>query len=287
MSTDRDVTRIVRSWLKKDAHEDADRVLNLVLDQLDTTPQRRVVWPVRRILSMSSNVRFGLVAAAIVVAIVVGIGLFNRPSVGGPAASPTPTVAPTVSPTPSIPMKLSTGVRYRTSNFSVPFSFAVPANGWTMDSDTPSGADVSAQGNSFYGLTVMTGISVYKDPCHWDLGYVADLGSLASVDGIVAALGSLPGFTASQPVAVTVAGHAGFAFDLAPPSDASGCTTPGKVRLLDSGDPNNHDEFFVAVALHYQIIDVGGTPVVLEQYSFDGAARLADVQKVVDGITFE
>ncbi len=72
-----------------------------------------------------------------------------------------------------------------------------------------------------------------------------------------------------------------------PPSDASGCTTPGKVRLLDSGGPNNHDEFVVSVALHYQIIDVGGTPVVLEQYSFDSAARLADVQKVVDSITFE
>ena len=40
MSTDRDVTRIVRSWLHEDAHEDADRILNLVLDQIDTTPQR-------------------------------------------------------------------------------------------------------------------------------------------------------------------------------------------------------------------------------------------------------
>ena len=41
MSTDRDVTRIVRSWLHEDAYEDADRVLDLVLDQIDTTPQRR------------------------------------------------------------------------------------------------------------------------------------------------------------------------------------------------------------------------------------------------------
>ncbi len=49
MSTDRDVTRIVRSWLHEDAYEDADRVLDLVLDQLDTTPQRRATWwPVRR-----------------------------------------------------------------------------------------------------------------------------------------------------------------------------------------------------------------------------------------------
>ena len=45
MSTDRDVTtRIVRSWLHEDAHEDADRILNLVLDHIDTTPQRRATW---------------------------------------------------------------------------------------------------------------------------------------------------------------------------------------------------------------------------------------------------
>ena len=41
MSTDRDTTRIVRSWLGTDEHESADRVLDAVLDQLDATPQRR------------------------------------------------------------------------------------------------------------------------------------------------------------------------------------------------------------------------------------------------------
>ena len=49
MSTDRDTTRIVRSWLQTDEHESADRVLDAVLDQLDTTPQRRATWwPARR-----------------------------------------------------------------------------------------------------------------------------------------------------------------------------------------------------------------------------------------------
>ena len=37
MSTDRNPTRIVRSWLRSDEHESADRVLDAVLDQLDTT----------------------------------------------------------------------------------------------------------------------------------------------------------------------------------------------------------------------------------------------------------
>ena len=50
MSTDRDTTRIVRSWLQTDEYESADRVLDAVLDQLDTTPQRRATWwPARRL----------------------------------------------------------------------------------------------------------------------------------------------------------------------------------------------------------------------------------------------
>ena len=88
MSTDRDVTRIVRSWLHEDAHEDADRILNLVLDEIDTTPQRRAGWLARRFPPMNNNlVRVALVAAVILVAI-VGITLLPRAGVGGPDASP-------------------------------------------------------------------------------------------------------------------------------------------------------------------------------------------------------
>ena len=49
MSANRDLTHTVRSWLQEDGHEDASRVLDLVLDQLDATPQRRVGWLARRI----------------------------------------------------------------------------------------------------------------------------------------------------------------------------------------------------------------------------------------------
>ena len=41
MSTDRDVTRIVRSWLDDGATRLPDRVLDQVLDALPATPQRR------------------------------------------------------------------------------------------------------------------------------------------------------------------------------------------------------------------------------------------------------
>ena len=48
MSTDRDTTRIVRSWLEEGVTALPDRVLDAVLDQVPATPQRRSWWPARR-----------------------------------------------------------------------------------------------------------------------------------------------------------------------------------------------------------------------------------------------
>ena len=72
MSADRDITRIVRSWLRTDEHESADRVLGIVLALLDTTPQRRSWWPARRIADMNAYAKILIAAAAVVVVAVVG-----------------------------------------------------------------------------------------------------------------------------------------------------------------------------------------------------------------------
>lgn len=282
MSTERDVTRALRSWLHEDAHEDADRVLALVLDQLDATPQRRAAWPARRFLTMSNIARLGLAAAAIIVAVVVGIELYSRLSVGPPG--PSPSSAPTPVALSSPPVALNAGVRYLDSSFSVPFTFSVPGPGWTVGTGEATSFGVHASANGYYGLSIMTDVSIYRDPCHWDLGYIDNLTSLDTVDGVVAAMTSFPGFTASTSVASTVDGHAGMAFDLTVPTDASTCKDPGKVRVLDVGGSN--DEFTINGHLHYQVIDVGGTPVVLEHYSFAGASMLPQVQQVADTIKF-
>ncbi len=64
MTTDRDTTRMVRSWLRTDEHESADRVLEAVLASLDTTPQRRLWWPSRRFTKMNTLTRLAVAAAA-------------------------------------------------------------------------------------------------------------------------------------------------------------------------------------------------------------------------------
>ncbi len=67
-TSDRDVNRAIRSWLREDRHEDVSRVAGAVLDQVDTTPQRRSTWwPARRTPTMNKFLAIGLGAAAVVV----------------------------------------------------------------------------------------------------------------------------------------------------------------------------------------------------------------------------
>ena len=98
MSTDRDVTRIVRSWMDEGVTQLPDRVLDLVLDQLPATPQRRPTWLARRTPTMNNYARLGLVAAAVLAVVIVGIGLFGRSPDVGPATSPAPSSTSSQSP---------------------------------------------------------------------------------------------------------------------------------------------------------------------------------------------
>ena len=117
MSTDRDVTRIVRSWLEEGATALPDRVLDIVLDQLPATHQRRSWWPARRLHEMNTPLRIALAAAAVLVVALLGISLL--PKVGGvaaPAVTPAPTAVPhrrSRHPGPSgqAPTRSTTGAR--------------------------------------------------------------------------------------------------------------------------------------------------------------------------------
>ena len=101
MSTDRDTTRIVRSWLKTDDYESADRVLDAVLDQLDTTPQRRATWWTAWMSPFmnTTTMRFGIGAAALLALIFLGLQLLPGSNVGGPIVSDEPSPSPTASAT--------------------------------------------------------------------------------------------------------------------------------------------------------------------------------------------
>lgn len=105
-TSDRNVERVIRSWLHEGRREDVSRVAGAVLDLLDTTPQRRSPWwAARRFPFMNKIVSLGLGAAAVVMALVIGAQVLGPPAPGGvggaPSVSPSPTPAPTATPPPS------------------------------------------------------------------------------------------------------------------------------------------------------------------------------------------
>jgi hypothetical protein len=92
VNANHETIRIVRSWLREDGHEDADRVLWNVLGQIATIPQRRPGWLARRFPFMANTtIRYGIAAAIVLVALGFGAVLLTRRV----AAPPTPTAVPT------------------------------------------------------------------------------------------------------------------------------------------------------------------------------------------------
>jgi hypothetical protein len=167
VKTEPDVTRIVRSWLHEDAHEDADRVLNNVLDRLDTTPQRRAPWLARRLPIVNRSVGIGLAAAAVVIAVLISIKALSGPNVGGPSVSETASPSPgpdrgNVRDGPLDP-GMYTYADVDAQGFNV--RFTVPA-GWTWNGRYLSKGGIGLPNGAaifFFGGPVQ----VYADPCHW------------------------------------------------------------------------------------------------------------------------
>jgi len=96
MSTDRETTRLVRSWLEEGVTRLPDRVLDSVLDQVPATQQRRHWWSAWRSNTMQTYAKVVAAAAAVLLVAVVGYQFLPRNSgVGGQ-----PTIAP--SPSPSL-----------------------------------------------------------------------------------------------------------------------------------------------------------------------------------------
>jgi hypothetical protein len=220
MSTDRDVTRIVRSWLKEDAHEDANRVLDRVFEQLDATPQRRARWLARRFPAMNNGIRILIAAAAVAAVALVGIRLTSSGTSGGPVATPNATEISTTfatsSPRPSPALRRLPGSgallpgRYTIDVPGSPLTVAVTiGEGWTSGDwylmDPP---DFRKQ------VSFWTVANVYRDVCDGP-GGIATASALPepaigpTVDDLVSALDAQSNTETSPAVDVTVGGSRG------------------------------------------------------------------------------
>jgi len=302
MSTDRDTTRIVRSWLEEGVTALPDRVLDAVLDQVPSTSQRRPMWSARRFSEMNNAWKLAIAAAAVVVVALVGINLLpgNGGIVAGPGPSPTPTPSPspTAAPSPSPSTVILEGPleagTYTVAPFwhgeapgdyTIRFTYTVP-DGWAGI----AGSDVvlaDASGGNLppggAGLGGNLGGGLYSDPCWTDPNKgptVIPVGP--TVDDFATALVDHPLLDVTTPVDVTLAGYSGKYVDLQVPSDITACTAyyPWDPNIYAQGPGHRW---------HLWILDVKGMRVVVQSTDYPGTspAHQAELRAMVDSIKID
>jgi len=309
MTIDRDITRIVRSWLQVDEHESADRVVDNVLALLEATPQRRSWWLTRRFAQMNNSAKFAIAAAAVVVISIVGFNLLPRSSsnVGGgpgvsaspsPSASPSTAASPSSSPAIAFPAAgpLPVG-RHTFTEDGIVFSLALSTTGWSSSGlNCPQGCTTNAgwidRGNgqtpTSAWLPIWAVDGVFTDPCTQKAAPAA-----TTVAELASAVTHIPGTTATAPKDVTVAGHAAkyvvvtipHTLPCAPNSfhlwyDIGGC---------GGSTPCGRYASAVDSIVRVWVVDLNGKPFWLEGETYQGASPSLgqEIQSIVDSVQFE
>ena len=191
MTTNKEMERIVRSWLEPGLTTLTDDVLDPVLDQLPATPQRRPWWPARRIADMSAFAKFAMAAAAVVVVAVVGYNLLGAAGSGQVGSRRIAVGRAVEQPATARAVRRGKAIdagRYRWTSPVADVSFTLP-DGYTGRADglmqknegTPTA--VGFRGN--LPGTAYEVNSVYSDACSGEPEPIGD-----SVDDLVAALES-------------------------------------------------------------------------------------------------
>jgi hypothetical protein len=311
MATERDVTRIVQSWLRTDEHESADRVLDNVLALLDATPQRRSWWPAQRNAEMNPFAKLAIAAAAVVAVALIAI---NLPRAGGGVGGSTPTVAPSSTPSPSASLSLTSPpspsapsavafpargelaiATHRADVDGISLSFSVSTPGWFSAGDTTSGGGYIMKGRpgtwplsgkpdpAFGWILLWSPDGVYTDPCAQKKGPAVG----PSAGDLAAALETIAGTEVTRPEKGSVGGHDAQRAVVSVPRDAP-CTAE-QFHLWYDETIGGRWASLVPTTIKVRIVDVDGKRLFFETELLDPTnARLdEEMQQIVDSIQFE
>lgn len=258
MRTDREATRIVRSWLEEGRTALPDYVLDAVLDELPATAQRRAWWPAWRFAEINVYARLAIEMAFVAVIAIAGISFFPRTAgVGGPVATPSPSPSPTpvASPLvlPTTGTSLSPGT-YSLASFPVGITFEVPEGWGACSASAVEQAVCSTTSNSALSFLIVD--NVVADPCDGSKALL-NLPVGSSVDDLVSAISSLKGFEATTPQDITVDGFDGKDFTVTAPASPGVCdlrtwATPDRINGVSAGEANL-----------LLVLDVNGTRIVI------------------------
>ena len=282
MSTDRETTRIVRSWLEEGVTALPDRVLDAVLDQLPATPQHRPFLSVRRSFEMNPALKYVLAAAAVLVVAIGGYQIL--PGLVGPGDSqPTPSVSPAASiPVWDGPGALARGT-WAMDVGPVRAFFDIPIVGW-QENIVP---DVIWQSGSDgrFGFHVVD--NLYASPC--DDSAFRDPPVGPSVDDLATALSTLPGIPALGPTEVTFGGHAGKRVEISLPADDEPCGPESSAVLWEVASIREAEPLESGAVTRFWIVDVDGTRVVVFAVVRDALQPVYrnQMQEILDSIRLE
>lgn len=262
MTDQRDTARAIRRWLYEDTYDRADRVLDVVLAQLDATPQRRAGWLARWFPTPAKSVRYGVAAALIIVAVVIAANLLPR-SVANPVPTPTPAPTPSSAP-PRLPNAVLNGDRY-TLDRSLGITMESPVGGWLgrcCPGDPAIFNDEDVSGYAAFRLADVTEIIVYRDPCNWA---TSETQHPTGASAIAATLSALPGRSGTQPETVSVGGMAAVHIRLTVPDevDFSGCDA-GQYRTWNSLAGDSRDQEGAGEIEDIYLVDVGEQTVLFD-----------------------
>ena len=282
--SDNEFERTAQAWLEDGPTTMTDRALKSALDEIHVTRQRRMIAPLRRFTTMGNTFRLAALAAAIVLATVVGVPRFFPSGGGGGPGAPSPTASPAPSPTP-IAMTtgdwapLEPGTYVTSDPFLARVTFTVPA-GWSGNIGGPYAVFLGdASGSDTLWFQVFN--TVYADPCQ-DHNSTLDPQPGPTVDELANALAGLPGLEVTPPTDVTLGGYQGKQLTITAPATASSC----RVWMLPLGVTNDMNG---GAQQRVWILDVDGQRLIIDapvvtQLTTDAKAA---VQAVIDSIHIE
>ena len=297
-TTDRDTTRIVRSWLDDGATRLPDRVLDAVLDQVPATPQRRVTWwPVRRLTTMNNAVKYGLAAAVVAIAALLGFNYLVAPNIGSPGlGDPTPTPISTLAPSPTPVAVLNNQDPLSPGRYQ-----ADPLLPATVTVDVPAGW--SAIGNAVItgpgGNDAPGGISIrfypvgnlFNNPSSYADGLL-DPPVGPTVDDLVQAIVDQSEWISSTPIETSIDGYPARLVTITIPDDAEFDTskTPNGAFYLfqDTGSGQLYG-WAQGQTFDVYAVDVDGERIVVEAFHYPGTtgSDLQEQQAVLDTLQIE
>jgi hypothetical protein len=259
-------------------------VRDAIRAELPSIRQRPAWWPERRSPEMNTIAKFGLAAAAVVAAALLGYTYIVAPNVGGPIFGD-PTPSPTPTPPPLGEGPLAAGTYGLTTSDDPSAEITLPARstitvpaGWEAAGGSRVNRDEATVGFWYWDGDLAT---VYTDPCQWQ-GSEVQPAVGPTVDDLANALASQADRGDAVPVDVSIGGYDGQMIELSVPNDID-------FADCDDGEFRSWSGRFHQgpgqVDLVY-ILDVNGQRTVIDAAYMPSTSEAvrAELQTIVDSI---